>query len=313
MKPLITTDTQPQIQAMAFEPIASRTRRGTIKRLAPTAHQLMDCALHQDSDVDFGFYWGAGPAGPGAWQFAILFESWDGETYNQLAVATQPSTLGSLLELPWVVKLDSGSLEPLETDQLANGGNVAAIGREIIQFGEANLIGPQTYELGAIRRGLRGTDPLTNHQIGDPLLLLSGYRLRIEEPQWASVSRQRWFKVIGEGQSLEDVEPIQWINTGESLRPYAPAWVQVISSDQSLCRLDWKRRSRRGEAMDPLPLAEEFEAYLITVTAPDGHKIAYRTPTPSLTLTPVVGAIVTIQQLSSAVGPGRPLEFAPWG
>lgn len=79
----------------------------------------------------------------------------------------------------WLVSCDDQAL--------AEGANLALVGKELIQFGQADPTGPGTFRLSRLLRGLRGSDAAVNgHTAGEAFVLIEAEALKaITLPPWA--------------------------------------------------------------------------------------------------------------------------------
>ena len=120
--------------------------------------------------------WIAGHASP--WPGSLSLLKKDGAaSFSLNRVIAAPSVMGTLLDpLPagplgrydrasrFRVKLAAGALASIGEDELLGGANAAAIGTsdmgfEIVQFRDAELVAPLTYELSLLLRGQSGSEP----------------------------------------------------------------------------------------------------------------------------------------------------------
>lgn len=78
----------------------------------------------------------------------------------------------------WLVSCDDAAL--------AEGANLALVGAELIQFGQADPIGAGQFRLSRLVRGIRGTE-VAAHSIGEQFLLVESGALKpIALPPWAA-------------------------------------------------------------------------------------------------------------------------------
>jgi hypothetical protein len=79
----------------------------------------------------------------------------------------------------WLLNCDDAALD--------EGANLAMVGKELIQFGQADPIGPGQFRLSRLRRGLRGTDvAVADHDPDEQFLLIEADALKpITLPPWA--------------------------------------------------------------------------------------------------------------------------------
>ena len=149
--------------------------------------------------------------------------------------------------------------------QLAGGANLAALGREVIQFLQAEPVGPQSYRLTGLWRGRGGTEyAVDGHEAGEDFVLLDDAVLTVPV---AAGERAR-FAAIGAG----DEDPvIAAAPPGlRSVQPFAPVHLAATWTMAGDLALSWVRRSRAGYAwLDyaDVPLAEDSESYAVEIAA----------------------------------------------
>ena len=77
-----------------------------------------------------------------------------------------------------------------DDDALAEGANLAMLGPELIQFGEATAIASGRYRLSNLLRGRGSGEGATVHEAGEPFVLLQRDAMRpIAIPEWVTASR----------------------------------------------------------------------------------------------------------------------------
>jgi hypothetical protein len=223
------------------------------------------------------------------------------------ATAHRKSILGRALTAlppgePYLIDATSSvDVELVDPDQwltacddpgLVQGRNLAVLGNELIQFGDASPLGEGCFRLQRLLRGRGGTEWASSlHQIGDSFALIEPGSLQpIRLPRWVRRSAVA-ASVIGSGEAA-DV-----ILSAESLRPLAPAGLRATVLGNGDVELRWTRRSRSGWAwLDEVdvPIGEEREEYSVTLTGAAGSA-EFTSRDPQLT--------IAADQLTAA-GPG---------
>lgn len=160
----------------------------------------------------------------------------------------------------WLVNCDD--------DALVGGCNLALIGGELIQFGEAVPIGPGQFQLRRLLRGRRGTEwAAPRHEAGDWFALIEPNTVRpIHVPDWATGAT-----VSAASNRIPSSATGNIKVNAESVRPPAPVHVRAQFSATGDLQVTWVRRSRRGWAwVDEIdaPLAETKESYRVTIRGP---------------------------------------------
>ncbi|MEM7723341.1 MAG: glycoside hydrolase TIM-barrel-like domain-containing protein [Pseudomonadota bacterium] len=224
---------------------------------------------------------------------------------------------------PMRVEISGGALSGAEMSAVLNGANVAAIGSgdegpwEIIQFADATLVGPDTWDIGLRLRGQQGTDAVMPEvwPVGSIFVLLDGGPAQVTLQSSARGLARHWR--IGPAQrSLDDPSFIEKVVAfqGVGLRPYAPVHLRAARSGADQ-RITWIRRSRvdadSWEGMD-VPLGETSEQYLLRVSDDTGLRREDVLSTPEFTYTAAMRASdgvaspyhITVAQISERFGPG---------
>ncbi len=192
------------------------------------------------------------------------------------------------------VELTDGEhwLESRDDAALVQGANLAAVGSELIQFGQAVAIGPGRFRLERLLRGRRGTEwAMSGHTLDEPFALLDSATLRaIELPNEAvGMAVQVTALGLGDGSGTS----VSALAGGEALRPPNPVHLQIDATGSGGLNVDWVRRSRDGWAwLDEMdaPLGETAERYRVTIETATAS-IEQETSVPS--------AIFTADQLGS--------------
>ncbi|PRY90143.1 baseplate multidomain protein megatron [Donghicola tyrosinivorans] len=181
------------------------------------------------------------------------------------------------------VTLIAGTLASVEPEALLAGANAAAIGDgspdgwEVIQFQKAELIAPQRYRLEGLLRGQLGSDrgqPLA-WDAGSHFVLLDGALEQLNLP----VQRDQLVHLragpVGRSYDHSSYSHDQLSFSARGLCPLSPChlrWLPQANADHAL---SWIRRTRIGGdawGRDDVPLAEQREAYRLTVVV-DGQTV----------------------------------------
>ncbi|MCW1918021.1 glycoside hydrolase/phage tail family protein [Rhodobacter sp. KR11] len=222
------------------------------------------------------------------------------------------------------VKLSSGTLSSASEDDVLNGVNVAAIGDgtagnwEIIQFQQANLVAPRTYDIRFRLRGQAGSDGVApdHWPAGSYFVMLDGAVPQIDLPLSArGLTRNYRVGALERGYADAKVVSRSLAFDGNGLRPYSVAHLQATGSLGGTVQLDWIRRTRiDGDSWQSLevPLGEESELYQVTVSQGSNILRQEVVTLPSWTYTPAMQAedgapgprSVSVAQVSNRYGPG---------
>jgi hypothetical protein len=158
-------------------------------------------------------------------------------------------------------------LTSCDGEALAAGDNLAVLGRELIQFGEALPLGGGRFKLSRLLRGRGGSEwACSDHSVDDLFCLLkSGTLQPIALPDWsigATVSA-----------SATGSAPTSILFAGENLRPPSPVNLAGELQTNGDLLLMWTRRSKQGFAwLDGIdaPLGEANEQYRVSLNGVGG-------------------------------------------
>lgn len=177
---------------------------------------------------------------------------------------------------PLRVRVSGGALSSATDLALLNGANLLAIGDgssdvwELLQFAEANLVAPLTYDLSRRLRGQGGSDALMPPvwPAGSTVVLLNGAPQQIALAM-ASRGLARTYRIGTAARGFDDPDVLERIEAfqGIGLRPYAPVHLSIKPGIGGL-DLTWTRRTRiDGDSWQSteVPLGEDREAYLVRV------------------------------------------------
>lgn len=171
----------------------------------------------------------------------------------QLGLATTVLEPGqvALLDLMNDVEVELVSsdqwLESRDDGALADGSNLALLGMELIQFGEAIPTAPGRFRLRRLLRGRRGTEwAMELHQAGELFLMLDPRRLERLPLTSSHVGSQ--LRIVPRGLADTDAQAAELVVSGEAMRPPSPVHVRASFAADGSLRCKWVRRSRRGWA-----------------------------------------------------------------
>ncbi|HEX8512763.1 MAG TPA: phage tail protein [Allosphingosinicella sp.] len=225
----------------------------------------------------------AAGGGPG-WRRAELIASFDGgSTWAAAGATAPPAVLGTALEVPSVagsalidergrveVELlnEAMWIESRSDSALADGANLALLGEELIQFGQAEPLGERRFRLSRLLRGRRGTEWAAGlHSPGEPFVLIESESLAVVEAPLASLEGE--VRLLAHGLGDPDGVLAARTVTGEAMRPPAPVHLRADRLANGDLSLTWVRRSRSGWVWlsgSDTPLGEESERYRVTLS-----------------------------------------------
>jgi hypothetical protein len=225
-------------------------------------------------------------AGSGAaWrQAALLYSIDDGVSWVTAGATAAPAVLGTVAVVApgglatlvdmrgaFEVTLVHAEMELGDADAAAldRGVNLALLGDELVQFGRAEPLGGARWRLSGLLRGRRGTEAAAGAQaVGDRFVLIEAEAARAFDLPVSVLGRE--VRVMASG--VGDTMPVETrcVMRGASVVPPSPVHLAYRSEADGSATVRWTRRSRAGwrwiDGVDA-PLAEEAEAYRVTITA----------------------------------------------
>lgn len=177
---------------------------------------------------------------------------------------------------PLRLRLKGGELQSVSFARLLDGANAMVIGDgsaanwEVLQFANAELVAPETWELSMRLRGQAGTDAIMPPvwPVGSRIVFLDGAPAQIELPVQAR-DLVRHYRI---GPAMRGYDDPSYVHTeqafsGVGLRPLSPCHLRWSRRGTDL-DISWIRRTRIGgdnwNALD-VPLGEASEGYLLRV------------------------------------------------
>ncbi len=249
---------------------------------APCTLYLLDLPLLQAADNQPGVYIAASAAHN--WKGASIYRSGDGISFAPFASAALAATSGlattALEDGPSLypdrahaafVQLASGTLSSCTPAELLNGANAALLGDEIIQFRQAELIGPGHYRLSHLLRGRRGTEThAATHVPGERFVLLKAGTLSFIPGVLGDRDKTFVFRALAPGQTLGSAEDYGLTYGMKTLCPLAPVHIKAVRSlgTGGDLTLSWTRRARLNAEWNDhidVPLDEDEELYRIDI------------------------------------------------
>jgi hypothetical protein len=175
------------------------------------------------------------------------------------------------------VHIEQGNLSSAQTLDVFAGANSFAIGDataanwEIVQFVNAELVQPNTYDVFTRLRGQAGSNVNGNTPwpIGSTFVLLNSALKQLNLPS-AARGLDRYYRTgwAEKGYANSSVVANLLAFQGIGLRPYTVGHLKVTEAAM-LTRFDWVRRTRLdGDnwLAAEVPLSEETESYTVIVT-----------------------------------------------
>ena len=294
-------------------------------------------ALSAEDGQTGAFWLGAAPAWSldnTKWRGAVIYRSSDGVSFTDYAAITtavawakattvlpvherwgvwdQDNVLDVLVQSPGLEFESRTELEVLD------GANLLLVGQEILQFADAEQLGPSEWRLSKLLRGRRGTEwAMSTHQVGEAVLVLDPAALT-RTSSLDEVGLARFYRAVSIGCDPSLPAAVAFTNEAASLKPYAPVHLQGSRNGGGDLTITWVRRTRySGEWRDlvDVPLNEASEAYEVDVLDGAGQvvrtlastspSVVYAAADQTTDFGAPQGAIeVAVYQVSAAVGRG---------
>jgi hypothetical protein len=160
-----------------------------------------------------------------------------------------------------------GTLSSATELAVLEGANFLMVGAEVLQFKNAVLYAPGSYEISGLLRGRRGTEwAIAGHPLGgERVVALSASGLR-RFP--AELSTARLYRAVTIGRTLQETVSQSFTYTGVNQIPFAPVSLGGGRDASNNLTITWLRRSRQGMALpwnyDP-PIGETSELYDVEI------------------------------------------------
>lgn len=291
--------------------------------VGPTLIQPLDIHILRDVDDGMGLSFYVAVAGIGdAWTGALIELSYDGgANYVDSETTSISSTMGELLatlpdhpaEFPdeintLRVRIDTpdAELQSADLEALLNRANLAIVGDEIIQFGNAEEVDPGEWELSYLIRGRKGTDAI-EHPVGARFVLLDAFT-----PIPASITdigRTMTFRATSFGTPSDSGTVLSMVYVGRSQTEREVGYL-AAHRDGSNAVVSWQGVGRLGSGASAVHGAR-FAGYRVTFD--DGILAAVVVDTALETLTQDVSALgapltISVVQLNDLTGAGPSTE-----
>jgi hypothetical protein len=257
----------------------------------PTIVRVLDLPLGEGQQTKPLLFVAAAGEAEG-WRRAALSVSYDaGASWQGVGGTAAPAILGTaldalppagsaLFDLDSTIEVELASdtmwLESRTDDALVDGANLAAIGDELIQFGDAAPLGDRRFQLSRLLRGRRGTEwAAGSHEDGEDFTLIDAASLVALDTPAGAIGGEVQIMASGVGDSSEagastGIE-------GAALQPPSPVHLTARETAGGDLAILWVRRSRQGWAWlsgSDAPLGEEAELYHLAIAGAGFERIA---------------------------------------
>lgn len=124
------------------------------------------------------------------------------------------------------------------------GANLAAIGDELVQFGDAQPLAAGRFRLSKLLRGRRGSEwAMDGHAAGENFVLLDARGLKAIPFPIEIMGSSIAVRAHGPG-DLADPPLVTRAANGEAMRPLSPAHLRAVLAPEGSLSVSWVRRSR---------------------------------------------------------------------
>jgi hypothetical protein len=263
------------------------TPQTEVTLIADTLWAQIDGPLLRDADNVPGWYAAAKrTADGGVWPGAVILNSWDGASYDQVATFTSESVFGAASTTlgDWLggnVFDEAGSIEvDVGAGQLSSSTrsamladltiNVLMVGSEVIRFRTATMLSPGVYVLTGLLRSFRGTGwAAGSHAAGERVVLLNTTGVRNVTTEASQIGVSRYVEGVTFNKPLSSATPHAFTDAGVRLKPFAPTDGRVARDSSGNITIGWKRTTRLSfrflsPGIDP-PLGEATELYDVEI------------------------------------------------
>ena len=159
-------------------------------------------------------------------------------------------------------------LQSRDDDALAMGANLASIGDELLQFGDAQPLAAGRFRLSRLLRGRRGSEwAMSGHTVGETFALIDARTLKAIPLPVEMLGSLITVSAHGPGDLSAPPTVIRAAN-GEAMRPLSPAGLAAAFEADGSLTVRWIRRSRLAWAwLDEVeaPPDPSLRGYRLTV------------------------------------------------
>ena len=231
---------------------------------ADTSLYILDIPIFDISDNNGGNYVVVDKSA-GLWRGAGVYKSTEQNgTYSSQETIYQNSITGNIQSfidsnhilntvdyVSYFIIQSTGQLYSITYDQLLNGGNVALIGNELVQFMNAELIATNTYKISGLLRGRWATEQYVGtHTINDKFILFNFYNSSLKRINKSDYiyGVPRYYKGVTIRTQIDDVTNFPFTNNAIGLKPLAVVNVMGSRNNNNDLYVEFKKRIR-GQAV----------------------------------------------------------------
>jgi len=263
--------------------VSSYRNNSTVYSPSSTDIYFLDIPLLRDQDDGVGYYLTANGFQPNNWNGTQVYKSFDdGASFVQyIKYIERKGIFGQCKNIlgnsqsndidfsnSITVKVN-GLLSSTNLLNVYNGANLALIGKEIIQYKNAESLGNNLYKLSHLIRGKFGTEnEISKHKNGDMFISLALSTLYLEPSNNGEYGLERQYKALSSGETLTDAITVKFTNNAVAQMPYSPCQLGGGRNATGDLRLKWTRRTRINGGWNnntDVPLGETSELYSIDI------------------------------------------------
>jgi hypothetical protein len=224
------------------------------------------------------------------WKGCNIFYSEDDKSYQKITTIENESIIGRVVnfvdiaknhflidyESEFFVYIDSENgdlINSTTNEEFLKYKNLAVIGNEIVSFQTIIKVDKNLYKLKTLSRGRFGTEEdISQHQINERFIMLDNNLHKIELPI-TSTGSKIFIKIVSFGQTLDDIDSIEYTINGKSIMPLDPINIQIKTIENNQKKISWNRRERMEIDLFRVPSLETKELYDVMLYKADNSLI----------------------------------------
>lgn len=295
--------------------------------VGPTLIEPLDIHVLRDADDNAGLLFYAAISGTQpAWTGALIELSLDGGLNYIDSMSSDTDSIMGVLEaaLPdhpqafpdLVHTLAVNIVTPYaEFDEydlagLLNKANLAIVGDELIQFGQADEVSEGHWELSLLLRGRKGSQT-QSHAIGTRFVLLEPTALGIIPASIADIGRTYTFRATSFSESEDTATVVSMTYTGQSQREREPSYLRA-RVDGSNAIVTWQGVGRLGSGAR-VAHGARFTGYHVIFEGSGTGDVAIEVDTAETSITQDISSLsqpirIAVSQVNNLTGRGPEIQ-----
>lgn len=281
-----------------------------------TTLELIDGHIIAGTDDNLGYYLAA-TGESDAWDGALVEMSMDGGTnYIDEWLVTSSAVIGTL-DTPLgahdpatpddvnscqiTLVPPNATLTPATLTEMMNRANLALIGDEYLNFGDAEELSPGVWEIGHLLRGRKGTAAVT-HAVGERFVLLQRASVAFLPSETYLLGKTLTFRATSLNSTHQITTSLAF--TGRSQIERAPAYLSGYRDGAGNVVLSWQGVGRLGGGAS-VGMGAYFRGYRIDI----GGTLIEQQATTLTTAIDAGPTLIRVQQLNAFTGAGPATEI----